>query len=175
MRMAIRMVAESNRREYAGYGFGTLPPSEPGYQTFQKLAHRFIVRILRDEFAADGEVEDGLAELLDVFGARGEAREMMEVKAGVLAELVGIRAVVQSMQGRRRQLIPPALPLRLRRLQPITQRHQFIHFGDDAVLFGERWNATGKARQVYLLAPLREPPCPTDISQLRLRRLEERT
>ena len=52
-------------------------------------------------------------------------------------KLVGVGAVVQAMQGRRRQPIPPALPLRLRRLQPIAQRHQFIHFGDDAVLFGE--------------------------------------
>ena len=32
-----------------------------------------------------------------------------------------------------------ALPLRLRRLQPIAQRHQFIHLGNDAVLFGEGW------------------------------------
>ena len=72
-----------------------------------------------------------------MFGARGEAREVAEVEAGVLAELVGIRAVVQSMQGRRRQLIPPALPLRLRRFQPITQRHQFIHLRNDPVLFRE--------------------------------------
>ncbi len=66
--------------------------------TLEQFGCRFVVRILRDEFAADGEVEDGLAELLDVFGARGEAREVAEVKAGVLAELVGIRAVVQSMR-----------------------------------------------------------------------------
>ena len=52
--------------------------------------------------------------------------------------------VVQAMQGCRRQPVPPALPLRLRRLQPITQRHQFIHLGDDAVLFGEGWEGNGK-------------------------------
>ena len=98
--------------------------------------------------AADGEVEDGLAKLLDVLRARGEAREVAEVEAGVLAEFVGIRAVVQAMQGRRRQPIPPALPLRLRRLQPITQRHQFIHLGDDAVLFGEGWERNRSTRFV---------------------------
>ena len=54
----------------------------------EQFGCRFVVRILRDEFATDGEVEDGLAELLDVFGARGEAREVAEMKAGVLAELV---------------------------------------------------------------------------------------
>ena len=64
----------------------------------QKLRSGFVIRILGYEFAADGEVEDGLAELLDVFGARGEAREVAEMEAGVLAELVGICAVVQSMQ-----------------------------------------------------------------------------
>jgi hypothetical protein len=37
---------------------------------------------LGDEAATDGEVEDGLAKLLDVFGAGGEAREVVEVKAG---------------------------------------------------------------------------------------------
>src|ERR1035437_5981630 len=33
--------------------------------------------------------------------------------------------------------IPPPLSLRLCSLEPITQRHQFIHLGNDAVLFGE--------------------------------------
>ena len=49
------------------------------------------------QFAADGEVEDGLAELFDVVGAGGEAREVVEVEAGVLLECVGVRAIVQMM------------------------------------------------------------------------------
>jgi hypothetical protein len=51
-----------------------------------------------DEFAADGEVEDGLAELLDVFGAGGEAREVVEIEAGVLAKLFAACAVIQAVQ-----------------------------------------------------------------------------
>ena len=47
---------------------------------------RLIVRVLWDKFAADGEVEDGLAELVDVFGAGGEAREVVEVEAGAVFE-----------------------------------------------------------------------------------------
>jgi len=35
---------------------------------------------LGDEFAADCEVEDGLPELLDVFGAGGEAREVIKIE-----------------------------------------------------------------------------------------------
>ena len=33
----------------------------------------------------------------------------------------------------------------LRRFQPITQRHKFIHFGDDAVLFREGRKGNGKS------------------------------
>ena len=76
--------------------------------SFDQFRRRFVVGILRYEFAADGEVEDGLAKLLDVFGAGGETQEMAEVEAGVLAEGLGIRAIVQAMQRRCRQTIPPA-------------------------------------------------------------------
>ena len=65
---------------------------------------------------------------------------MVEVEQGVLAEGLGrvrVSGLVQSMQGCCGQPIPSALPFRSRPLQPITQRHQFIHFGDDAVLLGE--------------------------------------
>ena len=37
---------------------------------FKQFRRRFVVRVLRHELAADGEVEDGLAELLDLVGAR---------------------------------------------------------------------------------------------------------
>ena len=46
----------------------------------------FILRVLRHEFAADGEVEDGLAELLDLVGAGGEGGEGVEGEAGVAGE-----------------------------------------------------------------------------------------
>src|ERR1035441_836510 len=104
----------------------------------EKFGAGFVIGVLGNELAADREVEDSPAELLYMFGAGGEAREMVEVETCVLAEDVGrvsTGGVVQSMQGYCGQLIPPALPLRLRRLQPVTQRHQFIHLDDDAVLF----------------------------------------
>ena len=52
---------------------------------FKDLSNVILSGVLGDEFAADSEVEDGLAELLDVLDARGEAREVAEVEAGVLA------------------------------------------------------------------------------------------
>ncbi len=62
---------------------------------------------------------------------------MSEMEVGVIAEggriVVGI---VQAIQTRRRKPIPPSLPLRLRHLQPIAQRHQFVQFGDNLTLLG---------------------------------------
>ena len=84
------------------------------------LSYRFVVGVLGDEFAADSEIEDGLAELLDVFEAGCEAREVTEVKTGVLAEGWRVRGLVQALQGGCRHTIPPALPLHLRCFQPIT-------------------------------------------------------
>ena len=49
---------------------------------FEQFGGGFVVGVLRDEFAPDGEVEDGLAELLDVLGASGEAREVAEGGSG---------------------------------------------------------------------------------------------
>ena len=59
-----------------------------------------------------------------------------------------------------RQPIPPALPLRLRRLQPITERHQFIHLGDDAVLFGEGWEGKREHSSFgFVMCWSPTPPC----------------
>ena len=66
--------------------------------------------------AADGEVENGFAELLDVFVARGEAREVVEVEVGVSAKGITVRAIVKTIKRRSCQTIPPALPFRLRGL-----------------------------------------------------------
>ena len=70
----------------------------------------------------------------------------LKVEAGVLAEGVGVvgarwfRRCRDAATSRSRRL----LPLRLRRLQPVAQRHQFIDLGDDAVLFGEGWERQGE-------------------------------
>jgi hypothetical protein len=105
-----------------------------------------------DEVTANCKVEDGLAELRDLLGAGGEAREVAEVEADVLAEGGRISGgLVQALEGRSRQPIPSFLPLRLRRLQPVAQRHQFVHFGDDAKLLGERWDRDKNLRERLLV------------------------
>ena len=40
-----------------------------------------------------------------------------------------------------------AFRVRLLRLQPVAKRHQFIDFGDDAVLFGEGWERDYELRE----------------------------
>src|ERR1019366_3097393 len=64
---------------------------------------------------------------------------MAEKEIGVLAEDFHSRVIVEVIMRSRCQPIPSVLPLSLCRLQPITQGHQFIHLGDNALLFGERW------------------------------------
>jgi len=103
------------------------------------------VWVLGCQLSTDSQVEDGLPQGLDVFGARGEAREVVEVKAGVPAEGGGGLAVggggglVNAGQAGCHQPVAPLLPSGPRRLQPIAQRHQLVDLGDDAVLFGEGW------------------------------------
>src|ERR1700730_214132 len=53
-----------------------LSPGAPSPSRFASaVRRRFIVRVLRHELATYGEVEDGLAEVLDLVGARGESLE----------------------------------------------------------------------------------------------------
>ena len=51
------------------------------------------------ELATDSEVEDGLAELFDLVGAGGEAREVANEELGMVAQFVPIATVVQVMMG----------------------------------------------------------------------------
>jgi hypothetical protein len=77
-----------------------------------------------------------------VVRAGGQAREAVEVEAGVGAErplTVLVRRLAQAVQARRHQAVAPALPLVPRRLQPVSQRHQLVDLGDDPALFGEGW------------------------------------
>src|SRR5262249_15706256 len=80
----------------------------------------------------------------------GEARQILEDEAGVVAEgvcLLGwqvgrasfcrVGGEVQAVQAGCHQPVTALLPLRFRRLQLVAQRHQFVHLGDDAVLLGE--------------------------------------
>ena len=90
-----------------------------------------------DEAATDGEVEDGLAQLLDVFGAGSEARKMSEVEARGLRQrgsyfvaslgfVCGGRGCADAVQAGRHQPVALCLAFVLRRLQLVAKRHQFI-------------------------------------------------
>ena len=91
---------------------------------------RFVVGVLGDEFALDGEGEDGFAE---VGGGDGVGRVEEEIEVGR-----GGR-VGKAGQRRAGERGVPRLPFLLLRLQPITQRHQLIHLRHDPLLLGEGW------------------------------------
>lgn len=65
----------------------------------KQFGNRFVVMVLGNEFAADGEVENGLAELFDLVRASGEAWEVADEELGVAAQGYGIRSIVQMMMG----------------------------------------------------------------------------
>jgi hypothetical protein len=93
-----------------------------------------------------------LAKLVDVLDASGQAGQVLKMKAGMIAE--GRRLGGESIQTIQRPCHKPvslALALRLRRLQPIAQRHQLIHLRDDAVLFAEWRDCHEDSRQRLLI------------------------
>jgi hypothetical protein len=104
----------------------------------QQFRRWFVIRVLRHEFATHREVEDGLAQGLDLVGARGEGRQRVEGEAGVGLEGLRIRCV-EAGQARRRQPVTHRLAASSGSLQPFAERHQFIDLGDDAALLGEGW------------------------------------
>ena len=106
----------------------------------QQFPRRLVVRILLDQLAADGEVEDGLAEGLDLVAAGGEWGEVVEGEGGMVTESGRIRiGCVEPCETRRGQPVPRRFPVGPRRRQLVAERLQFIDLGDDTVLFGKGW------------------------------------
>ena len=94
--------------------------------------------ILLHQFPHDGELEDGLFELVDA-GFGGE--EDVEVGGDALPGLVELTAVTGGGQGVEERLHQGGVgahAVLLLLLKPITQRHQFIDFRDNPVLLGLR-------------------------------------
>jgi hypothetical protein len=92
---------------------------------------------LPHQLAAHGEVKDHLAQLTNLIRARREGGEVVEREASIVAEGFGI-GLVEAGEARCGQPIARRLALRLRRLQPIAERHQLIDLGDNAVLLSDR-------------------------------------
>ena len=107
---------------------------------FNNVRCRFVVWVLWDELAADGEVEDGLAEGFDLVGAGGERGEVVEGEGGVILKCrrVGVGRV-EAGEARCRHPVARRLSFHSRRLQAVAECHEFIDLGDDTVLFGEGW------------------------------------
>jgi hypothetical protein len=59
---------------------------------------------------------------------------MADIEVSVLTKELCIGTVAEVMMGCRCQPIPSYLPLFSCRFQLIQKSHQFIHFGDDALL-----------------------------------------
>ena len=110
-----------------------------------------IVRVLRHELAAYGEVEDGLAQCLDLVGALGERRQRVKDEAGVGLGRFRNRAR-RGGRGSPRQPIAHRVASS-RAASCRSYRHQFIDFIDDALLLGKRWEGKGSSRKLAIEIP----------------------
>ena len=96
----------------------------------------FVVGVLGDEFAHDGELEEGLFEVVDA-GLGGED----EVEVGFEAlpsglELGGVAGGGEGVEEGFDEDFVGVEAVFLLLLKLVTQRHQFIDLGHDAVLLG---------------------------------------
>ena len=111
---------------------------------FEEFGGGFVVGILGDEFAHDGELEDGLFEVVD---GRLGGEEEVEVGFDALPGLLELGRVAGGGEGieqgfDERLVGVDAVFLLLLKL--VTQRHQLIHLGHDPVLLGEGWERDKK-------------------------------
>jgi len=81
-----------------------------------------------DEFALNGEGEDGFTEVGGGDGVRGMEKEVEVGRGGCVGEAGQRRAGEHGV---------PRLPFPLLRFQPITERHQLVHLRHDPRLLGE--------------------------------------
>ena len=86
-RQPIGKGVSDRRLEMSGFAissgvFDRLRPCPLLSDPLQQFRRRFVVRVLRHELAAHGEVEDGLAQLLDLVGACGEGAAARRGRSG---------------------------------------------------------------------------------------------
>ena len=63
------------------------------------MSCRFVVGVLGDEVAGDGELEDGFAEFADVFGAGDEVGEGVVDEGPVAGAFGGVVGVAEALEG----------------------------------------------------------------------------
>ena len=120
----------------------------------KQLASWLVSRILRDKQAADGELQDGLFEGVDGFGAVEQQVEVGGDALPVLGQRVrgfagGERVEQRGDEPRVLLVLQPAL-----RFQRIAKLHQLLDAGDDAGLLSERREWNGKLSKLANTKPL---------------------
>ena len=99
----------------------------------------FVIRTLRHQLALHGEGEDGFAEVGGGDGV-GAVEEEVEVGRGGSVSEAGQRGAGE--------VGVPGVALGLLRLEPITQRHEFIHLRHNPLLLGEGWEGDRKNAKI---------------------------
>ncbi|MDT4853400.1 hypothetical protein FQZ97_876650 [compost metagenome] len=110
----------------------------PVLDALEQFTCRFIIRILRYQLAHHGQLQQGLLEGVDAGFGGEQGMEVFGQALPALRKVLGIAGLGQAVQQCLHQLGVGAFGVGLLGLQAVAEGHQFIDFGDDAVLFGER-------------------------------------
>ena len=125
----------------------------------EQSARRFVVGVLRNQFAHDGELEDGLFELVDAGSVVNRVSKWSAMRCQLAANSAASALWVR-VPSRVSTRLGGAAPLSVCcRFQPVAEGHQFIDFGDDAVLFGEGREGNGIEFEKFLRQSSSGPPC----------------
>ena len=90
-----------------------------------------------DEFAHDGQLQDGFAQFGDIFLHGVEFAEVLAEEFASLNVPVRVRDIQKLANGSRMHREPLGIALCSQFLQRITPRHQLIDLGDDPKLLIE--------------------------------------
>src|SRR5690606_32589904 len=113
-----------------------------------------VGRILRHQLAHHRQLQQGLLEGVDAGFGVEQGMEVLGQTLPAGGEVVGVLRLAQAVEQGLHQLGMGSSSIVLLRLQPVTQRHQLIDLGDNALLFVQRgeWQRKGTyVRLVYCL------------------------
>lgn len=118
---------------------GRCPKLPASCDFLEDLASGFVTWVLRHEQAADRELQDGLFDGVDGFGAVEEQVEVGGDALPVFGQRVGGFAGGERVEQRGVEPRMLFVAQSTVRFQRIAELHQFFDGGDDARLFGDRW------------------------------------
>ena len=110
-----------------------------GGHFFEEFGGRSVVRVLRDEFAHNGELQDGLFELVDAPFGGEEGIEVFGDSCPGDGEAIALAGRGQCVEQGLHQGLMGVDAAFLLLFQLVAEGHELVDFDDDSLLFCKRW------------------------------------